>query len=193
MPEAKLVRFVIRPDGTVVPDLAAKLPGRGMWVEATRAAVDQAVKRGAFSRSAKTPLKPAADLADQVDRLLKERLRAALGLARRSGDLTFGFEKVLSAIESGHAAWMVEATDGAADGRRKLLQATRRTQKPPRLLGVFTSQELSLALGAGPVIHLAFLAGRSAGRWTQDVERLSGFSPLLPESWREGPGDGRSG
>lgn len=193
MPEARLVRFVGAPDGTVIPDLAAKLPGRGVWIEATRTAIDQAVKRSAFSRSAKTPLKPAADLADQVERLLRDRLRAALGLARRSGDLTFGFEKALAAIGAGKAAWMVEAADGAADGRRKLLQATRRIQKPPRLFGVFTSQELSLALGAGPVIHLVFLAGRSAERWTLDVERLAGFSPLLPESWREGPGDGRSG
>jgi len=193
MPEAKLVRFVIGPDGDVVPDLAAKLPGRGMWVEATRAAVDLAVKRNAFSRSAKTPLKPAGDLADQVERMLRDRLRATLGLARRSGDLTFGFEKALAAIEASKVSWLVEAADGAADGRRKLLQATRRIPKPPRLFGVFTSQELSLALGAGPVIHLVFLAGRSANRWTLDVERFAGFSPLLPESWREGPGDGRSG
>jgi predicted RNA-binding protein YlxR (DUF448 family) len=193
MPEARLVRFVMGPDGTVIPDLSARLPGRGIWVEATRAAIDLAVKKNAFSRSAKTSLKPAADLADQVERLLKERLRSALGLARRSGDLTFGFEKARAAIEAGKAAWMVEASDGAADGRRKLLQATRRTEKPPKLFGAFTSQELSLALGAGPVIHLVFLAGRSANRWTLDVERLSGFSPLLPESWREGPGDGRSG
>lgn len=193
MPEARLIRFVIGPDGAVVPDLAAKLPGRGMWVEASRASVDQAVKRNAFSRSAKAPLKPAGDLSDQVARLLRDRLRASLGLARRSGDLTFGFEKALAAIEAGKVSWMVEASDGAADGRRKLLQATRRVEKPPRLFGLFTSQELSLALGAGPVIHLVFLAGRSANRWTLDVERLAGFSPLLPESWREGPGDGRSG
>jgi hypothetical protein len=81
---------------------------------------------------------------------------------------------------------MIEAADGAADGRRKLLSIARRSAKPPRLFGVFTAQELSLALGVEPVVHCVFLAGRGVEGWTHDVERLSGFRPLLPESWREG-------
>ncbi len=193
MPEARLVRFVAAPDGQVAPDLARKLPGRGVWVAATRAAVDQAVKRNAFARSAKAQLKPSTDLADQVAALFRQRLLASLGLARRSGDLTLGFEKTASAVESGKAAWLIEASDGAADGRRKMLQAVGRTERPPRLLASFTSDELSLALGLGPVIHLAFLAGQAAQRWTVDVERYAGFDPLLPPGWREEPGDGRSG
>ncbi len=193
MAEAALVRFVAAPDGAVVPDLARKLPGRGVWIAADRASVDQAVKRNAFARSAKAPLRPAADLADQVAALLRQRLLSALGLARRSGDLTFGFEKTASAVEAGRAAWLVEASDGAADGRRKMFQAVARTDKPPRVLAAFSSDELSLALGLGPVIHLAFLAGQAAQRWTVDVERYAGFEPLLPPGWREGPGDGRSG
>ena len=82
---------------------------------------------------------------------------------------------------------MIEAADGAPDGRRKLLQVARRLDSSPRLLGLFGSDELSLALGLGNVIHLVFLAGRGAERWTEDVQRLSGFRPLLPESWREEP------
>ena len=193
MPEARLIRFVAGPEAGVVPDLAAKLPGRGVWVAATREAVDQAVKRNAFARSAKAPLKPASDLAEQVAALLHQRLLSGLGLARRSGDLTFGSEKAAAAVEAGKVAWMVEASDGAPDGRRKMLQSAGRAPSPPRLLGAFTSDELSLALGLGPVIHLGFLAGGAALRWTVDVERYAGFRPLLPESWREGPGDGRSG
>jgi uncharacterized protein len=187
MAEARLVRFVAGPDGSVVPDLARKLPGRGIWVAATREAVEQAVKRGAFSRSAKTPLKAAPDLADQVAALLRQRLLSGLGLARRSGDLTFGFEKAAAAVEAGKVAWMIEASDGAPDGRRKMLQAARRSPRPPELFGVFASDELSLALGLGPVIHLAFLAGKAAERWTTDVRRFEGFHPRLPQDWREGP------
>ena len=187
MPEARLVRFVAAPDGSIVPDLGRKLPGRGMWVEATRQAVDTAARKGGFSRSAKAQLKAPPDLADQVEQRLLRRLLDGLGLARRAGELTFGFEKAAHAIASGRAAWMVEASDGSADGRRKLLQAARRLERPPRLIGVFTCSELSLALGLGNVIHLVFLAGRGAERWTEDVERLAGFRPLLPESWREEP------
>jgi len=185
MEEARLIRFVAGPDGVVVPDLARKLPGRGLWVAADRASVETAARKGGFSRSAKAKLSAPGDLADQVDRLLARRVLDGLGLARRAGDLTSGFEKAAAAIASGKAAWMIEASDGAADGRRKLLQAARRVSPSPRLAGLFCADELSLALGLGNVIHLVFLAGRGANRWTTEVERLSGFRPLLPESWRE--------
>ncbi len=185
--EEKLIRFAAGPDGAVVPDLARTLPGRGLWVRAARADVELAARKGAFSRAAKAQLKPRPDLADQVDALLHRRLLQALGLARRAGELTWGYEKVAAALAAGKIAWMVEAADGSADGRRKLLGVANRTERPPRLIGVFSSTELGLALGLENVIHLAFLAGRGAERWTLDVERLSGFRPLLPESWREEP------
>ena len=185
--EDRLIRFVAGPDGAVTPDLARKLPGRGMWVAADRASVEAAARKGGFSRSAKSKLSAPADLADQVEQLLMKRILDGLGLAKRAGDLTSGFEKASAAIAGGKAAWMIEAVDGAADGRRKLLQVARRVAPRPRLAGLFTTDELSLALGLGNVIHLVFLAGRGAGRWTVDVERLSGFRPLLPESWREEP------
>lgn len=187
MGEAGLIRFVAGPGGEVVPDLARKLPGRGVWVTATRAAVEEAGKRNVFARSARAPLKPARDLADQVESLLKTRVLSSLGLAKRGGQLISGFDKVSGAIAGGQVAWLIEAADGAADGRRKLLALCRRQPRPPRLIGLFSGEQLDLALGAENVIHAAFLAGRGADSWTIDVERLAGFRPLLPESWREEP------
>jgi predicted RNA-binding protein YlxR (DUF448 family) len=187
MDEARLIRFVAGPDGAVVPDLARKLPGRGLWVAADRASVETAAKKGLFSRAAKAKLQAPPQLADQVEMLLKRRLLSALGLARRAGDLTSGFEKVSAVINSGRAAWLIEASDGAADGRRKLLALARKQSRAPGLVGVFSATELGLALGLENVIHTAFLAGRAADRWAQDAHRLAGFSPLLPESWREEP------
>ena len=191
MPEKLLIRFVAGPGGLVTPDVARRLPGRGMWVSARREAVDQATKRGAFARSAKAKLIAPADLSDQVERLLHRRLLDGLGLARRAGDLTYGFDKVEAAIMAGRTAWLIEASDSAADGRRKLNQAVDRVHRDrgvsPKRIGVFSGEELSLALGQGNVIHVAFLVGRGAKSWTEDVERLAGFRPLLPESWREGP------
>jgi predicted RNA-binding protein YlxR (DUF448 family)/ribosomal protein L30E len=180
MDEARLVRFVAGPGGVVVPDVGRKLPGRGLWVAATREAVATAAKKGLFSRAAKAKLDAPPELADLVERLLAARLLAALGLARKAGELTFGFERVLAAINAGKAAILVEASDGAPDGRSKLLAAARKARQPPRLVMAFTSAELGLALGGQNVIHTAFLAGRGAERWTSDVERLSGFRPLLP-------------
>jgi predicted RNA-binding protein YlxR (DUF448 family) len=187
MDEARLIRFVAAPGGEVMPDVGRRLPGRGLWVAADRASIDTAIRKNLFARAARAMLSTPADLADQVAALLHRRLLAALGLARKAGDLTFGFERVLGAISSGKAAFLVEAADGAADGRRKLLAAARRSSKPPRLVGLFSSEELGLALGGETVIHTAFLAGRGADRWTDDVERLSGFRPLFPERWREEP------
>jgi uncharacterized protein len=185
MDEARLIRFVAAPDGSVAPDLGRKLPGRGMWAEATRAAVEAAVKKNAFARSAKAPLKPAAELPELVERLLARRCLEQLGLARREGVLISGFEKTLAAIKGGRAAWLIEASDGAADGRRKLLAAAAKAPSPPSVCGAFASEELGLALGLENVIHLALLAGRRAERWTEEVRKLDGFRPILPEDWRE--------
>jgi hypothetical protein len=191
MPEAALVRFVSGPDGEVVPDLARKLPGRGVWVAADRASVAAAAKKNLFARSAKAPLKAAPDLADEVERLLRARVLSGLGLARRAGELVMGFEKVAKTVGAGRAAWLIEAIDGAGDGRGKLLRLARHATPPPGVLGLFNAQELGLALGGENVIHTAFLAGRAAGRWAEDVRRLEGFSPLLPEDWREEPGEAK--
>ncbi len=186
MDEARLIRFAAGPDGEVTPDLGARLPGRGLWVEARREAVAQAVRRDGFSRSAKTKLKAPADLPDRVERLLLGRLLAGLGLARRAGELISGFEKTAAAIGAGRAAWLVEASDGAADGRRKMLQHVGRASRPPEVFAAFDSEQLGLALGLENVIHLGLLSGRGAARWTLDVRRLNGFRPLVPENWREG-------
>jgi predicted RNA-binding protein YlxR (DUF448 family) len=185
MPEERLLRFVAGPGGIVVPDLDRKLPGRGLWVEATREAVETAAKKGLFSRAAKTKLAAPADLADQVEAMMARRCLERLGLARRAGALTWGMDKASSSIAAGKVAWMIEASDGSADGRRKLLQIARRQPRPPRLCGAFTSEELGLASGLGHVIHLVFLAGRWAERWTEEIGRLAGFRPILPTSWGE--------
>jgi uncharacterized protein len=187
MDEARLIRFVAGPDGVVVPDLARKLPGRGLWVAADRASVEAAAKKNLFARAAKAKVAAPGDLATQVENLLKRRLLAGLGLARKAGQTTSGFEKVSQAISAQKVAWLVEASDGAQDGRRKLWALARKQPSVPGLIGAFTAAELGLALGLENVIHTAFLAGRAADRWAQDVHRLAGFSPLLPESWREEP------
>ncbi len=189
MPEERLIRFVAGPDGSVVPDLARKLPGRGVWVEATREAVGAAVKRNGFARSAKAPLKPSPDLPDLVESLLVRRCLEQLGLARREGVLISGFEKTLATVASGKAGWLIEASDGAADGRRKMLAARSRSPRPDLpVCGAFGADDLGLAIGGANVIHLALVAGRRSGRWTDEVRRLAGFRGLFPEVWLPGAG-----
>ncbi|MBB5745231.1 RNA-binding protein [Brevundimonas variabilis] len=195
MDESCLIRFVAGPDGSVAPDLGRKLPGRGMWVAADRQSIETAARKGLFSRSAKTKLSAAADLANTVENLLVRRCLDQLGLARREGVLISGFEKSAAAIRSGKAAWLVEATDGAADGRGKLLALAR--HQTTKVCGVFSADDLSLALGLENAIHVVLLKGGRADRWTSEVERLAGFRPLRPPEWdqdyRPAAGDPGSG
>jgi predicted RNA-binding protein YlxR (DUF448 family) len=187
MDEARLIRLVAGPNGEVIPDLGRKLPGRGLWVAADRASIETAARKGLFARAAKARLIASADLAADIEMLLLRRLLSALGLARKAGDLALGFEKVQGAVVAGKAAFVIEAVDGAADGRRKILGMLHRSPRPPGLIGLFSCEELGLALGGENVIHTAFLAGRGAERWAVDASRLRGFRPLFPESWREEP------
>ena len=188
MDESALIRFVVAPDGQVVPDLARRLPGRGMWVAADRASVTAAAK-GLFSRAAKAQVQAPADLADQVERLLVRRCLEQLGLARREGVLISGFEKSAAAIRGGKAGWLIEASDGARDGRQRLTALLRHAPRPVGLCGAFDAEELSLALGLENAIHSVLLAGGRADRWALEVNRLAGFRPLHPREWdRAGPG-----
>ena len=198
MEESCLIRFVAAPDGSVAPDLGRKLPGRGMWVAADRQSVETAARKGLFSRSAKTKLSASADLANTVENLLVRRCLDQLGLARREGVLISGFEKSAAAIRSGKAAWLVEATDGAVDGRGKLIALAR--HQTTKICGVFSADDLSLALGLENAIHAVLLKGGRADRWTTEVERLAGFRPLRPPEWDQDyrpaaghPGSGAGG
>ena len=196
MDESRLIRFVAAPDGSVVPDLGRKLPGRGMWVAADRTSIETAAKKNLFSRSAKTRLQAPADLADTVERLLYRRCLDQLGLARREGVLISGFEKSAAAIRAGKAAWVIEACDGASDGRGKLLALAR--HQTAKVCGIFSADDLSLALGLENAIHAVLLYGGRADRWTIEVERLAGFKPLRPSEWDQdwpldGSGSGRNG
>lgn len=191
MDESRLIRFVAGPDGAVFPDLGRKLPGRGMWVAADRASVETATKKNLFARSAKAQIRAAPDLADVVEAGLHRRCLDQLGLARREGVLISGFEKSAAAIRSGKAAWLIEASDGAEDGRGKLLALAR--HQTTRICGLFSADDLSLALGLENAIHAVLLSGGRADRWTLEVERLAGFRPLHPLEWpldRSGSGHG---
>ena len=192
MDESRLIRFVAGPDGSVFPDLGRKLPGRGLWVAADRASVEQAAKKNLFSRSAKTKLNAAADLADTVETQLVRRCLDQLGLARREGVLISGFEKSAASIRAGKAAWVIEASDGASDGRGKILALAR--HQTTKVCGAFSADDLSLALGLENAIHAVLLAGGRADRWTVEVERLAGFRPLRPPHWDLSSGeDGSAG
>ena len=178
LPENRLMRFVADPDGHVVPDAAAKLPGRGLWVEASKDAINKAVEKKLFSRAAKAQVTAKPDLAMRAEKALVTRMLGDLGIARRAGSLLLGFDNVLRGLQGPKPPkLLIEAFDGSSDGKRKLYAAAHRLELGCVVIESLTSAELGLALGRENVIHAAVQPGGLAERLTFDAERLSGFRP----------------
>ena len=164
-PIEELIRFVVSPQGDVIPDLKRKLPGRGLWVSASRRTVAEAVRRHQFKKGFKRDVRVAATLPADTEALLVRSATEALAMAAKAGQVVSGFSKVEGLLEQGKAEALIHASDGAADGIRKLDaiagQRSRNTGESPdfAILTVLTSAELDLALGRSNVIHAALLAG----------------------------------
>jgi predicted RNA-binding protein YlxR (DUF448 family) len=180
----ELIRFVVGPDSSVVPDLKRNLPGRGCWVGADRATVEIAARKNHFSRAFKRQVTVPPDLGGMVDALLVKAALGALGLARKAGQVALGAAKVESAVRSGEASLVLHAVEAADDGVRKIAQARRATVHlgGPAIPAwkLFSQAELGLALGGTNVIHAAVLAG-DAGRAVEKrmvaLDRYRGGSP----------------
>jgi predicted RNA-binding protein YlxR (DUF448 family) len=176
-PTDRLVRFVLGPAAEVVPDLAAKLPGRGVWLTAERALVERAVAKGLFSRAFKAQAAAPADLADRLETLLASRLIDVIGLARKAGKAVTGFEKVRARLKEGAAGVLVQASDGAADGKAKLARMAGGVPGGVRVIEVLDSAELGLAFGRDFAIHAALDRGGFADRAIGEAARLGGMRP----------------
>lgn len=176
LPFDQMIRFVLSPSGEIVPDLAENLPGRGLWVTARRDILTRAASGNLFAKAARAPVKVSPDLIDRVECLLKQRIAERLGLARRAGQLVQGFDNVTKSLDTGtHPVLLIEASDGSADGRRKLLQAAHARKRTAMVVDILSASELSLALGRENVIHAAIRPGALADRLIADVARFQGL------------------
>jgi uncharacterized protein len=173
-PVGALIRFVVGPDGAVVPDLRRRLPGRGVWVTARRHIVSEAVRRRLFGRAFKAEVRVSPELPDELERLLEQSALNALSIAYKAGLVIQGFAKVEAAVTSAPVAARVRARDAGEDGGRKLAAAFSRRADPrtqgagvegkaeEKIVEAFTSAQLDLALGRLNVVHAALLAGRAS-------------------------------
>lgn len=168
-PAAELIRFVVGPGDMIVPDLLGKLPGRGIWVSADRAALELAVKKRLFARGAKQAVTLPDDLVGQIETGLLRRVTDGLALARKAGDAIAGYEKVKSWLDSGEATVLIQASDGSERGKTKL----RMRPEDGEYIGCLTANELGLAFGREHVIHGALRAGGLTSRVVEDAAKLS--------------------
>ncbi|MBS0537207.1 MAG: RNA-binding protein [Proteobacteria bacterium] len=159
----RMVRFVVGPDDDVVPDLARQLPGRGMWVTAERAIVEQAVARKLFSRAARRAVNAAADLSERLERLLLERPLGDLSRARRAGRAVAGFVRVEQMMGHGRAGLLIVADEADGDGLAKLTK----TGLPLVRLG--SAEILGGVFGRDQAVYVAVARDDASGEFIQRI------------------------
>lgn len=166
----KMIRFVVGPDRSVVPDLAAKLPGRGIWLSARRDVIETARTRGAFARAAKGAVSVPGDLVSRIETGLARRVTELLGLTRRAGQAVCGFEKARDRLQAGRVALVIQASDGSAEERSRFLSGVRNV----RVAAPLTAAALGAVFGRDHVVHIAIAHGRLAESLAIETERLAG-------------------
>ena len=171
-PKYGLVRFVVGPDMQIFPDIAGKLPGRGIYVAADREAIQKAVTKKLFSRGAKMQVTVQEDLADEVERQLARRVVDLIALSRKSGRAVAGYEKVKTWLQTEEAEVLIQAVDGSARGKTKLS-----TPHYGSYIGWLSADELGLAFGRQTVIHGALASGGLTQRVVEEARRLRGLRP----------------
>ncbi len=176
-PVSDLIRFVIGPDGEAVPDVKSKLPGRGIWVTATRDALGEAIKRKAFARGFKREVRLAPDLVTRTERLLERAVLDALAVAGKAGLVAAGFVKSEAALRGEEVVVLLHAAEASSEGIRKLDAALRRRPSGESVvvIGFLTSAQLDLALNRSNVIHAALLAGPASETFLARCRRLERF------------------
>jgi len=193
-PVEEMIRFVVGPDGSPVPDLKRRLPGRGIWITASRQALAAAVARRAFARGFKRDVRAAADLVATTERLLEQAALDALAMSHKAGTVASGFAKVDAALERENVIGLINAAEASPDGTRKLIASLRRREDAAgvAVVGTFTSAQLDLALGRSNVIHAALLAGPESETFLARAARLDRFRagpmPGTPDGGRDQAG-----
>lgn len=166
-----LIRFALSPDGIATPDLAERLPGRGVWVTAERGALELAERKRLFARGFKAPARAPEGLADMIEDMLARRLVEAISLARKAGLAVTGFEKVKSRLREGQVTLLFAARDGSEDGRAKL----RALAGGAEIADCLNAAELGAAFGRDMAVHAALTGGGAAKRAIREARRLDGL------------------
>lgn len=175
-PVGELVRFVVGPDGWVVADVKQKLPGRGLWIEASHRRVEEAVRRKTFARGFKREVRVPPDLADRVEAMLAEAAADALAIAAKAGGVEPGFVRTEAALAEGRAIALIHAANAAPDGVRKIKDAAKRAGLADLpVIDRLAGEKLDLVLGRSNVIHAALLAGPAGNTLLKRWGRLVRF------------------
>jgi predicted RNA-binding protein YlxR (DUF448 family) len=185
MKKEEMIRFVVGPDRRIVPDLAARLPGRGIWLSARADVLETARTRGAFARAARGAVTVPPDLTSGLTAALKRRIGDTLGLARRAGQAVAGFARAREWLQASRAALLIEASDGSPDERARLLGrwANESGAGKVAVLAPLDGFSLGAVFGRDHVVHVAVAPGRLAEALRIEAGRLAG---VMTEDFKAG-------
>lgn len=188
MPKESMIRFVLGPDRALVPDLDARLPGRGMWLSARADVIERATTRGAFARAARGVVHLPPDLRALIEDGLRRRVRDLIGFARRAGQAVSGWQAVREWLQANRVGLLVEARDGSPAERARLVG---RRDLP--VVMPLAAAELGAVFGRDHVVHAAVAPGRLAEAIGAEAARLAGVAAEEAESGSaRGPGRTRT-
>lgn len=181
-----LIRFARSPDGIVIPDSFGKLPGRGVWITASRETLEAGLETGVFSRAFKANSHPMDGLIAEVERQLVQRCTGLLGMAKKSGIAVLGFDQVRDYIRKQEPGLLLEASDGAEDGRNKVHFLAKAIYEDVEVAGALSSAELGMAFGRQHVVHALLEQGSLSEAFTVAYRRLTGFRDAPETGWFSG-------
>ncbi|PHS79239.1 MAG: hypothetical protein COB59_02660 [Rhodospirillaceae bacterium] len=178
-----MLRFVVGPDANVVFDAKGNLPGRGLWLSARQDMLEIATAKNKFAKAARAKVRVPDNLADEVVRQLRAGCLSRVGLARRAGVLTQGYEKVRAALKNNPNGVLLQASDGSSDGREKIT----RLAPDVSVVALFTAEELGHAIGRDNAVHALIGAGKMAKAFLGDARKLAGvtnqpLNGMLPDA-----------
>ncbi|PPQ36223.1 DUF448 domain-containing protein [Rhodopila globiformis] len=195
LPKERMIRFVVGPDRQLVPDLAARLPGRGIWLSACRdvlesggageerrltgrqtggsaaGGVDRHLAR-AFARAARGPVTVPSDLSGLLQAALVQRISELIGLTRRAGQALAGYEKAREVLRQGRARLVVQASDGSEAERKRFLSGFG---PDLTVIDPLPGEVLGRLFGRDYVVHVAIAPGKLAESLVVEAGRLAGL------------------
>ena len=174
LPKNRLIRFCVSPERIVIPDLAGKLPGRGLWVTADKDLVAAACAKGLFTKAAHTKVTYPENMDELIKELFVKRLQSLLGLIKKSGLVVSGFEKVAEILKKKQAVCLLEATDGSSDGREKL----DRLRSGIPCIQILTADQMAEALGTGVCVHAALKTGGLTDLFVAEAQRFAAYCKI---------------
>ncbi len=167
----QLLRFTLTPDNRIIPDFKKKLPGKGIYVSVSQAALQKAIDKNLFAKAVKKNVKVNAELTQTVENILRKKGLESICLAKKAGVLITGFEKVSEQIKRGKIAFLLEAADAGADGHQKITNLAAGLE----IFTIYDVEELDKALDKVNTVHAALLKSDMAKLVHTDLVRLQKF------------------